>query len=93
MDGKLGRKRRLSLFAVTGNGNGLAGFALTKASTAHDAMRSVKRKATQNLMYIDRCEGHTGKPLIVLFYTESIYTFPFQFIIIFTQNIYTLKFT
>lgn len=31
MKGNLGRKRRLSVMAITGNGKGLAGFATTKA--------------------------------------------------------------
>ncbi|XP_050696102.1 28S ribosomal protein S5, mitochondrial-like [Eriocheir sinensis] len=54
-----GRKRRMSVFAVTGNGNGLAGFALSKATTAHAALRKVKNRAGQKLLYIHRYNNHT----------------------------------
>ena len=56
-----GRKRRMSIFAVTGNGNGLAGFALSKAMTVQDAIRKVKNRAGQKLLHIQRYNDHTGK--------------------------------
>ncbi|MPC98496.1 28S ribosomal protein S5, mitochondrial [Portunus trituberculatus] len=57
-----GRKRRMSIFAVTGNGNGLAGFALSKATTVQDAIRKVKNRAGQKLLHVQRYNDHTGKP-------------------------------
>lgn len=59
MKGNLGRKRRLSCFVVTGNGNGLAGFALGKAVENRAAVRKAKNRAGQKLMHIDLCDGHT----------------------------------
>ena len=58
MKGNLGRKRRLSCYVVTGNGNGLAGFATGKAVDSRAVMRKAKNRAGQKLMYIDLCEGH-----------------------------------
>lgn len=59
MKGNLGRKRRQSCFAVTGNGNGLAGFACGKSIEAKAALRKAKNRAAQKLMHIDVCDGHT----------------------------------
>lgn len=61
MTAVFGRKRRMSIFAVTGNGNGLAGFALSKATTVQDAIRKVKNKAGQRLLYVHRYNDHTGE--------------------------------
>lgn len=58
MKGNLGRKRRLSGFVVTGNGNGLAGFASAKAVDQRAVLRKAKNRAGQKLMYIDVCDGH-----------------------------------
>lgn len=55
-----GRKRRTSVFAVTGNGNGLGGFALSKATTVQDGLRKVRNRAGQKLLYIQRYNNHTG---------------------------------
>ena len=66
MTGNLGRKSRVSIFAVTGNGNGVAGFALTKASIQKAAIKMAKNKAGQRLMYISRCKEHTGKNNMVM---------------------------
>lgn len=59
MKGNLGRKRRQSVFVVTGNGNGLAGFASAKSVEAKAAVRKAKNRAAQKLMNIEICEGHT----------------------------------
>lgn len=59
MKGNLGRKRRLSAFVVTGNKNGLAGFATAKAVDGRACLRKAKNRAAQKLMYIDLCDGHT----------------------------------
>lgn len=58
MKGNLGRKRRLSAFVVTGNGNGLAGFASAKAVDTRAVMRKARNRAGQKLMHIEVCEGH-----------------------------------
>ncbi|ROT76006.1 28S ribosomal protein S5, mitochondrial [Penaeus vannamei] len=59
MSGIFGRKRRMSMFVVTGNGNGLGGFALAKANTMPATMRKAKNRAGQKLIYIERYNDHT----------------------------------
>lgn len=59
MKGNLGRKRRSSAFVVTGNGNGLAGFATAKSVEARAALRKAKNRAAQKLMNIEIYNGHT----------------------------------
>ncbi|XP_072761676.1 small ribosomal subunit protein uS5m [Anoplolepis gracilipes] len=59
MTGNLGRKSRISTFVVTGNGNGLAGFALAKAPVTKAALKIAKNRAGQRLIYIPRYKDHT----------------------------------
>nr|CAG4640858.1 EOG090X0689 [Eulimnadia texana] len=59
MKGNFGRKRRISVLAVTGNGNGLAGFAVGKATVGNTAVRKAKNRAGQRLMYLERYNNHT----------------------------------
>ncbi|EFX85562.1 hypothetical protein DAPPUDRAFT_98818 [Daphnia pulex] len=59
MKGNLGRTRRTSAFVVTGNGNGLAGFAIGKAQMGMTALRKAKNRAAQKLMYVERYNEHT----------------------------------
>ncbi|XP_011686328.1 PREDICTED: 28S ribosomal protein S5, mitochondrial-like [Wasmannia auropunctata] len=59
MTGNLGRKSKISVFVVTGNGNGLAGFALAKAPAQRAAIKTAKNRAGQRLMYISRYKEHT----------------------------------
>lgn len=59
MKGNFGRTRRISVMAVTGNGNGLAGFALAKSPEIKAALRKVKNRAGQKLMHINIFDGHT----------------------------------
>ncbi|KAK4004601.1 hypothetical protein OUZ56_006334 [Daphnia magna] len=59
MKGNLGRTRRTSAFVVTGNGNGLAGFATGKAQMGMTALRKAKNRAAQKLMYVERYNEHT----------------------------------
>ena len=59
MKGNLGRKRRQSVFAVTGNSNGSAGFALAKSVDSRAALRKAKNRAAQKLIYVELCDGHT----------------------------------
>ncbi|GAB1867559.1 Small ribosomal subunit protein uS5m [Camponotus japonicus] len=54
MTGNLGCKN--SSFVITGNGNGLTGFALLKAKTS---LKTAKNRAGQRLMYIPRYKEHT----------------------------------
>lgn len=59
MRGNLGRYRRHSCFVVTGNGNGVAGFAMGKSTDPKAAIRKAKNRAIQKLMHIQVCDGHT----------------------------------
>ncbi|KAK5648596.1 hypothetical protein RI129_003488 [Pyrocoelia pectoralis] len=59
MTGNLGRKRRLSVFAITGNSNGLAGFALGKAVDHTAAFRKVRNRAGQKLVHVNIFRDHT----------------------------------
>ncbi|KAL6261327.1 hypothetical protein P5V15_008847 [Pogonomyrmex californicus] len=59
MTGNLGRKSRISVFVVTGNGNGLAGFALAKAPVQKAALKTAKNRAGLRLIYIPRYKEHT----------------------------------
>ncbi|XP_044729959.1 28S ribosomal protein S5, mitochondrial [Chrysoperla carnea] len=59
MKGNFGRKRRLSVLAVTGNGNGVAGFALGKAVDTKAAIRKARNRAGQKLMFINIYKNHT----------------------------------
>lgn len=61
MKGNFGRKRRLSVFVVTGNGNGLGGFAMGKGLESKTALRKAKNRAGQKLMHIKLFNNHTGK--------------------------------
>ncbi len=60
MTGNMGRTRRISAFVITGNSNGLAGFALGKAQGGQAALRKAKNRAAQKLIYIERYKDHTG---------------------------------
>ena len=59
MTATLGRKQRFSAFVVTGNKNGLAGYALAKSATGKDALRKAKNKAAKRLHFIERHKNHT----------------------------------
>uniref|UniRef100_A0A2S2NHX0 Small ribosomal subunit protein uS5m n=1 Tax=Schizaphis graminum TaxID=13262 RepID=A0A2S2NHX0_SCHGA len=59
MKANAGRYRRISVVTVTGNKNGLAGFALGKAADSKAALRRAKNRAGQKLMYIERYNNHT----------------------------------
>uniref|UniRef100_A0A7G3ARN3 Small ribosomal subunit protein uS5m n=1 Tax=Lutzomyia longipalpis TaxID=7200 RepID=A0A7G3ARN3_LUTLO len=59
MKRNIGRRRRLSVMAVTGNGNGVGGFSVAKAIDTKTALRKVKNRAGQKLMHVELCNGHT----------------------------------
>ncbi|XP_046401697.1 28S ribosomal protein S5, mitochondrial isoform X2 [Ischnura elegans] len=59
MRGNLGRTRRMSVMVVTGNKQGLAGFALGKAVDGRVALTQAKNRAGQKLLFYDICDNHT----------------------------------
>ncbi|KAE8601332.1 hypothetical protein XENTR_v10013639 [Xenopus tropicalis] len=59
MTAKEGRKKSVSALVVVGNGNGVAGFALGKASDRMIALRKAKNRAVHYLHYIERYNDHT----------------------------------
>jgi len=67
MSGNLGRTRRASAFVITGNKNGLAGFALAKANMGQTALRKAKNRCGQKLIYVERYNEHT---VLHDFYTQ-----------------------
>ena len=60
MSGNLGRTRRASAFVISGNQNGLAGFALAKAQMGQQALRKAKNRCAKKLIYVERYNEHTG---------------------------------
>lgn len=90
MKGNFGRTRRISVVAVTGNHNGLAGFALAKSTEIKGALRQAKNRAGQKLMNIDIYNGHTGKYITILLFViyKFIFTYFFvQYTMIFLHNL------
>lgn len=59
MKGNMGRKRRYSVFSITGNKQGLAGFAVAKAPEVRTALRKSKNRAAQKAIKIELCDQHT----------------------------------
>lgn len=59
MRGNLGRYRRQSTFVVTGNGQGVCGFAMGKSCDAKAAIRIAKNRAAQRLMHFELCDNRT----------------------------------
>ncbi|XP_075452492.1 small ribosomal subunit protein uS5m isoform X2 [Ascaphus truei] len=59
MTAKEGRKKSVSALVAVGNGNGLAGFAVGKASDRMVALRKAKNRAIHYLHYIERHNNHT----------------------------------
>ncbi|CAG9763251.1 unnamed protein product [Ceutorhynchus assimilis] len=59
MKGNFGRKRRISSLVVTGNKNGLGGFAMGKALEARIALRKAKNRSGQKLVKIKLFNNHT----------------------------------
>ncbi|KAL6263060.1 hypothetical protein P5V15_005857 [Pogonomyrmex californicus] len=56
----LGHKNHISVFVVTGNGNGLAEFVVAKAPVQKAALKIANNRANLRLMYILRYKEHTG---------------------------------
>ena len=67
MDGNFGRKKRFSVMAFTGNGQGLAGFAVGKNPEGRAALRRAKNRAGQKLVFVDRYKEHTGKYVVLVY--------------------------
>ena len=59
MTGTIGRRRRFSVLAVTGNRNGLVGLSLSKAIDSKVAMRRSKERSIKKLRFIERFEDRT----------------------------------
>jgi len=59
MTGNLGRKMRFSALVVTGNKNGLVGYAVSKAPMGPASLRKAKNVAGQRLQYIQLYNDHT----------------------------------
>jgi len=59
MKANFGKTKRICVLTVTGNRNGLAGFAIGKARDARTALKKSKNKAGQRLRYIELDDGHT----------------------------------
>jgi small subunit ribosomal protein S5 len=59
MKANFGKTKRICVLTVTGNRNGLAGFAIGKAKDARTALKKSKNKAGQRLRYIELDSGHT----------------------------------
>lgn len=65
MDANLGRRRRFSVLAFTGNNDGCCGFALAKSPEGRGALRKAKNRAGQKLLWVERYNNHTGNfPII-----------------------------
>lgn len=58
MRGNLGRWRRHSAYVVTGNGKGVAGFAMGKSTDPKAALRKAKNRAAQKLLQVPLYQGH-----------------------------------
>lgn len=61
MTSHFGRTKRFGVIVVTGNGNGLAGFATAASGDSRSCLKTARNKAGQRLMYFERYDGHTGK--------------------------------
>lgn len=61
MSSNLGRIRRFSVVAFTGNKDGLCGFAAAKSPEGRGAIRKAKNRAGQKLIWIERYNNHTGE--------------------------------
>lgn len=59
MDATAGRKYSYTCLVVTGNGKGLAGFAMGKSSIVNQAQSKARNKAILRLQYVNMNEGHT----------------------------------
>uniref|UniRef100_A0A5S6R1M8 Small ribosomal subunit protein uS5m n=1 Tax=Trichuris muris TaxID=70415 RepID=A0A5S6R1M8_TRIMR len=59
MTARLGQVKRISLLAVVGNGNGLAGFAFAKHSDSKLALRKASNMAAKRLRFVERLQNHT----------------------------------
>ncbi|XP_076666179.1 mitochondrial ribosomal protein S5 [Andrena cerasifolii] len=59
MTSHFGRTKRYGVIVVTGNGNGLAGFATATGGESKSCLKTAKNKAGQRLMYFERYDGHT----------------------------------
>lgn len=59
MNGLFGRVRQFQALVVTGNKNGLAGFAIARGNDARAVVRHARNRAGQSLVQIPRWDNHT----------------------------------
>lgn len=59
MSGQLGRTKKMHGLVVTGNGNGLAGFAVAIGKDGKAVVRNARNRAGQSLISIPRWDNHT----------------------------------
>jgi small subunit ribosomal protein S5 len=59
MTGIMGRTKSIQALVVTGNKNGLAGFATASGKDGRAVVRHARNRAAQSLVYIPRFEDHT----------------------------------
>lgn len=78
MTNNMGRVRVFSCFAVTGNGNGLAGFALKKSGDSKTALSKVKNRAGTKVIYIERYNDHTGTNYKIFYFVKQFWFEMFQ---------------
>lgn len=64
MTGNLAHKTRISSFVITGNGNGLAGFALSKAKASLKMVKDRYQIGQRLILYISTYKD-TDKKIIV----------------------------
>jgi len=72
MDSNIGRKRRFSVAAFTGNQQGICGYGLAKSPEGRGAIRKAKNRAGQKLLYIERYNNHTGKKIYHLRFPSAL---------------------
>jgi len=59
MESNIGRRRRFSVLAFTGNKDGMCGFAVAKNVEGRGAFRKAKNRAGQKLLWVARYNNHT----------------------------------
>lgn len=59
MTSNMGRSKRTRCMVITGNGKGLAGFAMMTGKDFKATLNTVKNKAGQRLIYVERYNDHT----------------------------------
>lgn len=80
MTATYGRKRQHSVLVVTGNKQGLGGFALGKALEPKTAIRKAKNRAGQKMLNVHLFRNHTSTELHNYFLQNHVEYIVFQFV-------------